>query len=130
MNLNFIIYDPSDGFILQVGQTDPQGALYMQAENPYMLIGATGHWDTHYVKNGALIERPTATFDKTTIAADGEDYATLILPEPFAATINGAVYDVPDGVLKVGHTEPGSIRVQIDHWPWRKVDVVLEAVDG
>ena len=74
----------------------------------------------HYLRDGEIVPRPTLAFDKTAIAADGEDLATLAAPLPPGAIveIDGARVEV-DGALQIASDMPATYRVEIDGFPYR-----------
>ena len=74
----------------------------------------------HYLRDGEIVPRPTLGFDKTSIAADGEDLATLAAPLPPGAIveIDGARVEV-DGALQIASDMPATYRVEIDAFPYR-----------
>lgn len=95
--MKYIVYRDSDGAILRTGDC-PDDVLSLQAQTGETAIEGEADDDTHYIVAAVVTERPTltATWDKTTITADGVDQATLgsTLPNP----TNLMVTVVPEGV--------------------------------
>ncbi len=77
----------------------------------------------------ALAERPEISFDKLEIAADGQDAATLTLPEPFTVEVDGVPHavDTAPYTVAIRSTMPAVYRVRVDHWPYRALDVEIIA---
>lgn len=67
---------------------------------------------------GRIGPRPSPTFDRVRIPADGLTAATMTdLPRPCAVTINGQTYTVEDGQLELTFSTPGTYRVSVVQWP-------------
>ena len=79
-----------------------------------------------YCPGGVLTARPTLAFDKTAIAADGIDVATLAIDGAFTVTIDGTEYEVED-VLEIASDMPATYRVEVDHFPYLPLDVEIVA---
>ena len=81
---------------------------------------------TDYLPGGVVTPRPTLGFDRLAIAADGEDTATLLLPGPFVAKIDGVAYELRrrarDRQRHAGHATAS----RSTHFPYR--DFVAEIV--
>lgn len=78
--------------------------------------------------------RPTLTgFDKQAIAADDTDAATLHLPEPFTAEIDGTEYRIDEpnaaGVYELAITSamPATYKVAIRHFPFLDFETEITA---
>ncbi len=96
--------------------------------------------ETHYVKGGALVQRPVirAAVSKPRIKADNVD-AAIIAPLPRSARItvfrNGVLMpgcaDMPlgDTSMEVTATQPGRYRVEVDAWPHQRIAFEIEAVE-
>lgn len=70
--------------------------------------------ETDYVLNGVIVQRPILAFDKTSIAADDTDTATLAgLPDPCTVSIDGTEYEVTGGTLEVTSPLPATYHVEI-----------------
>jgi hypothetical protein len=79
-----------------------------------------------YCPEGVLTERPAVAFDKTTIAADCVDTATLAIPGRFTVTVDGVEHAVED-VVEIASAMPATYRVTVDHFPWLPIDVEIVA---
>ena len=79
-----------------------------------------------FAPGGVLTPRPVASFDKTTIAADGVDVAVLEMPGPFTVTIDGIEHAVADR-LEIASDMPATYRVEVDHFPYLAIDVEIVA---
>lgn len=96
---------------------------------------------THWVDAGVVMERPAmpTAVDKTTIAADGADVAT-ISGVPAGATIvvytafddgtrlRSSYYDVTDGVFEVLSMSPARMTIEVRIFPYLdgRIEVVAE----
>lgn len=135
MSTPFIVYDASTGLIKRIGSAMAAdgGAGMASAQagaGEAVLVGVSANPETDYVDvaTGTIKPRPalSLTIDKTTIAADGVDAATIsgipagaryaILGTSLGGTVN-------DGTLEVTSTKKGRMEVIIEHppaIPWRK----------
>jgi hypothetical protein len=110
-------------------QTDPHDDLDQVA------VSDTVNGQTHYILGGAVTPRPiNPGFGKLTIVADDTDEAKLVLGEPFAAEIDGQVFEITtpdedgDFVLALTSPMPAAYQVRVAHWPFLdyEVEVVAE----
>lgn len=84
-----------------------------------------------YVADGAVVARPDLpAFDKVEIRADGEDAATLVLPEPMIVAIDGVPHG-PTDRIEIVSPMPATYRVTIQHFPFRDfaADIVALPVE-
>lgn len=84
-----------------------------------------------YVVDGAVVARPDLpAFDKVEIRADGEDAATLVLPEPMIVAIDGVPHG-PTDRIEIVSPMPATYRVTIQHFPFRDfaADIVALPVE-
>lgn len=102
--MKFIVYKTSNGMILRSGEC-PDSDLALQASTGEAAIEGEANDDTHYIVGGVVTARPalTATWNKTTVGANGIDTATfgLNLPNPTQVLVtvpDGAVTPVPENV--------------------------------
>ncbi len=118
----YVLYSPQTGLIRQVMDiADDEADLYEQPDGAVMPVTASPELERDYVLDGVVIPRPTlSAFDKTSIAADGIDTATLSgLPDPCTILINGQEHTVTGGTLDLDADRPGTYRVEIRHFPYR-----------
>ena len=87
------VYD-SNGSIIQVADV-PEAFIPLQASKPGWFVAVGDANDaTQYVLNGVLTDKPPmpAALDKTTVAGDGVEVATLSGIPPFATVfVSGAI---------------------------------------
>lgn len=113
-----------EGRILRSGvATDEDGAL-LQIEGPdeYLLLTDEEEvdGDLYRIVAGEIVERPTLSFDKTTILADGTDEAVMVgLPIPTTVVFDAGTPDervevVEDGSLEVRASVPGTYTILIE----------------
>ena len=84
-----------------------------------------------YVVEGAVVARPDLpSFDKVEIRADGEDAATLVLPEPMIVAVDGVPHG-PTDRIEIASPMPSTYRVTITHFPFRDfaADIVAHPVE-
>ncbi len=80
-----------------------------------------------YVVEGAVVAWPSLpAFDRIEIRADGEDVATLFLPEPMIVAIDGVPHGPADRI-EIASPMPATYRVTIQHFPFRDFAVDLVA---
>lgn len=88
--MKFIVYRDSDGAILRSGEC-PDDTLSLQAQTDETAIEGEANDSTQYISGGVVTARPTltATWNKTTITANGSDTATFgsTLPNPTTVTV-------------------------------------------
>lgn len=117
----FLHYD-STGRIVQIGKCHASDLDLQVVPGLTRLDNAPATFadlTNSYIHNGVVTPRPTLEgFDKTSIAPDGLDTATMIVPPGCVANVNGEDYVVDDGVLEIGSTYFGLYVVKIDHWPF------------
>lgn len=84
-----------------------------------------------YVVEGAIVARPDLpAFDKVEIRADGEDAATLVLPESMIVAIDGVPHG-PTDRIEIASPMAATYRVTIQHFPFRDfaADIVALPVE-
>ncbi|NYZ17204.1 hypothetical protein HL658_32060 [Azospirillum sp. RWY-5-1] len=118
----FIHYDPATGRVVQTGHCSPVELDHQAVAGCERLDGLTADINADYVdlSGGFAVVRPRPAlpgFDKTTILADGQDVATILLPDPCTVTINGTAHIVEGGRLELVGAYPGAYRVVIDQFP-------------
>lgn len=111
----YTLYETSGGRVLAFGQTTIEAdALARPSPGQDVLLGVQGQAVAEYVSGGALTARPTASLDKTTIAADGTDTATLSnLPDPCTVRVNGSAQNVAGGSLSITASKPATYEIEI-----------------
>ncbi|MGF7174726.1 hypothetical protein [Azospirillum doebereinerae] len=116
-------YDPATGRIAQVAQLGQVEADFLKVPGCAALrmpANPQRDWVNITLAEPAVEPRPTLTgFDRTTIAADGMEKASLNgLPVPCAVTIDGIVHTVTTGELAISAAYLGEYRIEIDHFPY------------
>lgn len=121
--VDWTVFDTATGAVLRTGNAAPEDAALQAsgAGEAAILVRVDGR--TAYLPGGVVTLRPTLAFDKLTIAADGEDSATLLLDGVFVALIDGVPHAIEDA-LEIASDMPASYRVEITHFPYR--DFVAE----
>jgi hypothetical protein len=147
---SYVLHDAT-GTIVQTGTCDDASWELVQKNIPAGLSLATSvtvppsevafntpndaSLTSYVTANGEIRPRQTmqCVLDKPTIAADGEDVATITdLPMPCAVSIAGAIetsrLDVADGTLELTCDHPGEINVSVDAAPaWLPWSVTIHA---
>jgi hypothetical protein len=123
-----IIYDTATGEIAFVVNSCPEELLDEQlGPGQAWRIADTADGRLWYAPGGVPTLRPELSFDKYVIAADDEDTATLELPGPFTALIDGVAYEAEDA-LEITSDMPARYRVVIEnHFPYLDLDVEILA---
>jgi hypothetical protein len=103
-----------------------EGEALIRCEEPAFHIR---HWVVGFPDAPTLAERPEISFSKTEIAADGQDAATLTLPEPFMVEVDGVRHavDTAPYTVAIRSAMPAAYRVRVDHWPYKAIDVEIVA---
>ncbi|MER2508605.1 hypothetical protein [Amaricoccus sp.] len=118
-----VVYDTASGRIDHVATNVPEELVGAQALTGQSAMITTldrvsgADW---YVAGGVLAPRPSLTFDRLEITADGEDTARLERPGVWTAHIDGAAYDIT-GPLEFAADMPGVYVVVVedeDAFPW------------
>lgn len=95
--MNYVVYKNSNGQILRVGECNAED-FENQALTGQTVIEDSADDREHYISGSAVTSRPTitATWDKTSVTANGSDTATLgsTLPNPTSVSVA-----VPDGAV-------------------------------
>ena len=117
-----LLYVAATGEILQESRNVPEDMVSAQAYDEGIAVLVTDEGDggsLYYVDDGEVAERPALAFDRTTIAADGDDVAVLTVGQPFTALIDGEPVEVgEDGVLEIATLTPGTYAVEVALWPY------------
>lgn len=93
------------------GLLDEQDRIVVVDELPDM--------DTHYVKDGDVMERPTISPpDRLQLVADGVDTLVFNLPESLMVSIDGVMLDEPTDVLEFVSDHADVYEIEIDQWPY------------
>ncbi len=124
--MNWVVVS-STGQILRLGTMPVNGPDQPIFGTEVFLKDVNGDPSTEYWDGANMISRPFAAFDKLAITADGIGQAGLSLGESFDATINGQVVTVADGSLEVMATAAGSYKIEVDHFPWQPLSVLVVA---
>lgn len=127
---NFAHYDPTTGRILHAGSCAARDLPLQVRDGMEMLETAEPvDFDTHFVNGGNVVLRPSfPDFDKTTIRADGVDFAVLNgLPNDVKILVDGRPVTVLDGRLEFASDMAGVYTVQVEGFPYRPMTVEVEA---
>lgn len=105
----YVLHDKS-GRIMQTGHM-PEFMLEAQDAGGLSLVCGEGDTETHYVKGGALLDRPK---QYTELAG-----STLVgLPVPCSIRINSAAYGCNEPVATLDFPYPGSYTITITAFPY------------
>lgn len=130
IDFRWAVYD-RDGRILQFLQTpDPAPPPMFEIGTAAVRCGRDYDQSSGYVADGQVVPRPTLPgFDKTRISADGRDVACLSgLPDPCVVDIDGSLHSVAGSRLELTAGYPGTYRIVIDHWPYRRFEETIQCV--
>jgi len=127
----YAIYDPATGRIIRFGGC-PASMVAIQAgpgETVLEVPETTVFNDiTHYIVAGVVTPRPSLTLDKTAIAANGLDTATLSgLPNPCTIFVDGTSQTVTDGVLELSATIAETWTIEVNQFPLRPFKATVAA---
>lgn len=137
--IDYCVYDPATGRVLRSGRCWYDD-LSLQAGAGEAVIAEAANDTAQYVMGGVVVARPgfPATWDKSTIAANGIDKARLsILPNPSIISINAPVnmgiasvpdQTVTDGVFEISATVIGGYDVTATAWPYLDFKVTINAI--
>lgn len=126
-------FDPDTGRIERVISVPPPG---IDARPGLLFLGQLSkatdgkNYVVNPQNNPALAARATlgATWNKTAIAADGNDFATLSgLPVPCVVHVDGVPVPVSDGLLEFGAVAPGQYRIKVDEAAYLPAEWVVDA---
>ena len=117
--VDWTVYDSATGRVMRYGHAAPEDAALQASGEGEAMVLARIDARTDYLPGGVVTARPTLGIDRLAIVADGEDTATLLLPGPFVAKIDGVAYDLEDA-LGVASDMPASYRIEIDRFPFRR----------
>lgn len=116
--INYVLYD-NKGMIVSYGQAPTLTMAMAQVRLGLTFAEMEYPGEEYYIHNGEVMPRPTLEgFDKTSIAPDGIDTATMIVPPGCVANVNGEDYVIDDGTLEIVAAYPGLYVVKINHWPF------------
>jgi hypothetical protein len=93
-------------------QLPPAGGSIVQGE---------GAPETHYVKDGAIVERPA---NPATLA--GLELANL--PAPCTITVEGVEHGCEDATAELSFSHPGTYPVKVSAWP--TLDATFEVIQA
>lgn len=81
-----------------------------------------------YVQDGEIVDRPALpAFDTLEILADGEDTATLSLPELMIVKIDGVEHG-PTDLIEIVSDMPATYAVLVEHFPYLPLNAEISAV--
>lgn len=118
--MSYVTYD-NDGRIASYYEYNPpitlvqMGMLYPEANVAEASTGVSSL--THWVAGGTVTDRQAlgASWDKTSIVADGSDEAVLSgLPVPCEVTVDGTPVTVEDGTFEFSAGTPGAYVIRVD----------------
>lgn len=128
MTQNIIIFDTASGQC--VGAATAQDGtvdLYKTDNNTVIETATLLDMGQFYLVAGVITQRPALTgFDKTSIAANGTDDATIKdLPNPCTVAVNGVDHVVTDGEFILSASTTGNMNVVIDCFPYLSFSEVI-----
>lgn len=111
----YALYD-QEGRIRQSGSSSNRASV---AAPPGLYVIETDHKPdpaTEYILGDTLVDRAILPdFDKTEIAADDIDVATIIgLPDPCIVSIDGVEHTITGGSIELASSMPATYEVSID----------------
>ena len=115
--MNFTVYNSVTGRIIRTGSGGTLETVNAQAYNPNEVV-LTEPCDlgNDYVLAGVITPRQSlnATWNKTTITADGIDEAVLSTLPNCTVTVDGTDYVVTDGSFEFSATSIGEYAIRVD----------------
>lgn len=149
MNISFLIYDSSTGRLLKrrsmtykneerkqalLAKTLESSDTVFGAQTSYYIVQEEDEWSLsgNYIDTASNQLRTKtdlgASWNKTTILADGTDEAVLSnLPIPCQVYLDYTPYEVTDGSFEFTTTDVGFYRVEVDHPAYFKQVWEIEA---
>lgn len=134
----FIVYDVATGVIKRIGVCQPGMELAQAGAGEAVILSAFPFdtpQETHKVDlaSGELVplEAMALTVDKTTIAADGIDTATISgVPAGALLWINDVLNGpIADGLVAFSAEDPGTYRLQLTMPGYLSTETVVTAVE-
>lgn len=115
--ISFVLHDAA-GRIRQAGCA-PEFMVDLQNQPGLTLLRGVGDQDTHYVKDGLILQRVASAAE---LAG-----ATLIgLPVPCSIRINRMTYDCNDPVAVLDFPYPGAYSITVTAFPYLDSTFTLE----
>jgi hypothetical protein len=74
------------------------------------VVISDGHWETDFVKEGAVVARPA---NPTTL----EGMMLKNVPAPCMVTVEGVDHACTDTTVELSFSHPGTYTVKVDAWP-------------
>jgi len=130
--MNYVQYDPATGEIAGWLNTPTKNPRPSVSGYAVLQMKVPAYADQHYVDTDTseIKQRPTfSAFDKTEIAADGQDAATLEnLPAGTTVTVDDAkTWTVDDGVFAFSTNTPATYTVRVENWPHQVYEAEITA---
>ena len=130
---NYVQFDPTTGEITG-GRSGPRvdNPIAPQSGQEVLQTDQRVYASRDYVDTDTseIKQRPTfSAFDKTEIAADGQDAATLSnLPAGTEVTVDDAKsWTVDDGVFAFSTNMPATYTVRVENWPHQVYEAEITA---
>ena len=113
----YLVYDEC-GRIVQHGSV-PDSMFAIQKTGGRRVLEGTGNWDTHYVSNDTLVDRP-----ENPASMEGEWLVNL--PNPCTIHINEKFYPCEDDHAELTFAYPGRYIVRVESFPY--LDKTIEVI--
>lgn len=111
----------AEGRILFFGSVPGFMFQYQVPPESGSLVLGSGAPETHYVKGGAIVERPV---NPTTLV--GMTLANV--PAPCTVTVEGADHACDDTTVDLSFSHPGTYQVKVSAWPM--LDAIFEVTQA
>ena len=114
--VDWTVYDIARGAVIRTGSAAPDDALLQArgaARRSSLSASMPGRGTCRAARSPPGRCSPSTGGDP----ADGADRATLLLPGPFVALIDGVAHELED-VLEIASDMPATYRVEVGHFPY------------
>jgi len=132
--VRYVVFDINSGFITRVAYLPSYETGFIEGSEDLLPYDAGNLSDLeHYVDLNTMtvVPRPDnlSTLDKTTVAADGTDLATISgIPAGSVVRITGQPEQtITDGVLELTFDTPGTYKIRIQSFPEKDTEFTIVA---
>ena len=119
--MNWLIYEDTTGQILSIF-SGPEEEVINYLREGVSAIEGDGHFTTHFVNNGEVLERQPLPYILDGLVLSG-------LPQDTQLIIGEHTYTVTDGVAELAFEYPGTYTVQLRCFPYISADLEVTYED-
>ena len=105
---SYVVYRPEDGRILWNVEIDE---AYIEVADDKAFIEGQGDWNTQFVLQGRLTERPTFPIELSRTQL-------LHVPKGAIIEIEGKQYEADGSDIDLEFDVPGVYELKVSHWPY------------